>query len=105
MSIHPTLKGVPKGTVQRSVFSRIERIRMLLQKGMWKEGDSVIGLPKLKVVKVKFKKEKAEKVATEITAAGVAPAGAVPVAAEAGKPASGVKPAAASKAAAAPKAK
>ncbi|MDP3143290.1 MAG: small basic protein [Candidatus Omnitrophota bacterium] len=102
MSIHPTLKGVPKGTVQRSVFSRIERIRMLLQKGTWKEGDSVIGLPKLKVVKVKFKKEKAEKTAVDATVAGTAP-GAAP-ATEAGKSASGAKPAAVSKAAA-PKAK
>jgi len=102
MSIHPTLKGVQKGAVQRSVFSRIERIRLLLQKGTWKEGDSVIGLPKIKVVRVKFKKEKAEKVPAEAAAAGIA----VPAAAEAGKSAAATpKAAVAPKAAATPKAK
>lgn len=105
MSIHPTLKGIPKGAVQRSVFTRIERIRILLQKGLWKEGDSVLGLPKLKVVRVKFKKEKAEKTA-EATA-GVTPGAAAPTAAEAAtKPAAAAKPAAApSKTAASSKAK
>ncbi|MFZ5799999.1 MAG: small basic protein [Candidatus Omnitrophota bacterium] len=73
MSIHPTLRGMPKGSVQRSVLTRIERIRSLLQKGLWKEGDAVIGLPKLKVVKIKFKKEKAEKAAEATAGAAGAP--------------------------------
>jgi hypothetical protein len=41
---------------------------MMLEKGKWKEGDKIYGLPKIKTVRIKIKKEKAEK-ATE-TAAG-----------------------------------
>lgn len=95
MSIHPTLRGIPKGSMQRSVLTRIERIRTLLQKGLWKEGDAVIGLPKLKVIKIKFKKEKTEKAVEAAPGAGAV---AAPAAAESTK-------AAPAKGAAAPKAK
>lgn len=75
MSIHPSLSS--KDTKkERSVLKRTERIRMMWEKGRWKEGDSVFGLPKIKTVRIKIKKEKAKE-ATEATAAQgtTAPAG------------------------------
>lgn len=74
MSMHPSLKASEKGKKARSVLKRIERIKTMMDKEKWKEGDSVYGLPKLKTVKIKvMKKEKsAEKAAGEGTAAGAA---------------------------------
>ena len=73
MSIHPSLSSSGKDSKPRSVLKRIERMRLMLEKGQWKEGDAVYGLPKIKTVRIKIKKEKAEKV--EATAAeGAAPA-------------------------------
>jgi len=69
MSIHPSLRGADKDKQQRSVLKRIERIKHLIGKGLWKEGDTVFGLPKIKVIKIKFKKEKAEKPEEEAAAA------------------------------------
>lgn len=74
MSIHPSLALSDKDKKQRSVLKRTERIRMMMEKGNWKEGDKVYGLPKIKTVRIKIKKEKVEK-------AEVAPVeGAAPVA-------------------------
>lgn len=101
MSLHPSLKVDTAGTQQRSVLSRIERIKELMKKGLWKEGTSVVGLPKTKIVRLKTKKEKAKK--EETAAGGAAPAagaaaGAKPAAAGSAKPAAGAaKPAAADK--------
>ncbi|MFA5311166.1 MAG: small basic protein [Candidatus Omnitrophota bacterium] len=61
MSIHPSLTVSDKDKKQRSVLKRNERIRTMLEKGDWKEGDRVYGLPKLKTIRIKIKKEKAEK--------------------------------------------
>lgn len=58
MSIHPSLRISEKGKKQRSVLKRTERIKMLQEKGEWKEGDPVFGLPKIKTVRIKIKKEK-----------------------------------------------
>jgi len=68
MSIHPSLGISEKDKKQRSVLKRSERLRSMMEKGNWKEGDKVYGLPKLKAIRIKIKKEKAEK-ATEATAA------------------------------------
>ncbi len=62
MSIHPSLEISDKDKKQRSVLKRTERIRSMMEKGKWKEGDNVYGLPKIKTVRIKIKKEKAEKV-------------------------------------------
>ena len=43
------------------------------EKGDWKQGDSVYGLPKIKTLRIKIKKEKVEKAATT-TEEGAAPA-------------------------------
>ena len=56
MALHPSLKIDSAVTQQRSVLSRIERIKDLMKKGLWKEGQSVTGLPKTKILKIKAKK-------------------------------------------------
>ncbi len=75
MSIHPTLKIAAKGSQQRSVLTRIERIKSLMEKDLWKDGRSVTGLPKIKLIKVKFKKEKAAEKPAEGQAAATGAAG------------------------------
>lgn len=76
MSIHPSLAISENDKKQRSVLKRTERIRTLMEKGDWKEGDKVYGLPKIKAVRIKIKKEKAEKAETATPAAGAATAAA-----------------------------
>ena len=71
MSLHPSLKIDSAGTQQRSVLSRIERIKDLMQKDLWKDGQSVIGLPKTKIIKIKtVSKEKKEEGTEEGEAKG-----------------------------------
>lgn len=73
MSIHPSLKAPAQDKQQRSVLKRIERLKTLLEKGLWHEGDSVFSLPKTKIFRLKIKKEKAvEKKPAEGTAEGEA---------------------------------
>jgi small basic protein (TIGR04137 family) len=70
MSIHPSLNFSEKDKKQRSVLKRIERLKTMMEKGNWKEGDPVFGLPKIKTLKLKIKKEKtAEKAEGEGTTA------------------------------------
>lgn len=79
MSIHPSLTVSEKDKLARSVLKRTERIRQMQEKGRWKQGDAVYGLPKIKTLKIKIKKEKIEKVdatATEGVAAAPAATGA-----------------------------
>ncbi len=76
MSIHPSLNISDKDKKQRSVMKRTERLKYMQEKGAWKEGDNVFGLPKIKTLKIKIKKEKAEKAET------TAEAGATTAAAE-----------------------
>ncbi len=90
MSVHPSLAISESDKKQRSVLKRTERIRSMLEKGQWKEGDKVYGLPKIKTIRIKIKKEKIEK-AADGTTAGEATAAA---------PAAGAKEAAAGKTAA-----
>lgn len=69
MSIHPSLNTPAKDKIQRSVLKRAEKIKTLLEKGLWKKGDSVFGLPKIKIFRIKIKKEKAAEKPTEATEA------------------------------------
>ena len=81
MSIHPSLRGVDTLIGERSVFSRVERLNLLMKQGKFKpEGDSVFGLPK---VRTRFKVAGAKKVKAPKAEAG-APA-AAPAPAPAGK--------------------
>lgn len=58
MTIDKTLR-VRTGTIRnRNVLTRAERITRLLAADRWKEGDSVYGLPKVRVQKVSLKKKK-----------------------------------------------
>jgi small basic protein (TIGR04137 family) len=61
MSLHPSLKIDTAGAKQRTVLSRIERIKELMKKDLWKDGQKVTALPKTKVLKVKAKKTKVKK--------------------------------------------
>lgn len=61
MSIHPSLSISEKDKKQRSVLKRSERIKTMIEKGEWKEGDKIYGLPKIKTIRIRVKKEKAEK--------------------------------------------
>ncbi|HVS09240.1 MAG TPA: small basic protein [Planctomycetota bacterium] len=82
MSIHPSLRGVDTLIGERSVFSRVERLNLLMKQGKFKpEGDSVFGLPK---VRTRFKVAGAKKVKAPKAEAG-APAAAAPAPAPAGK--------------------
>ncbi len=57
MSLHSSLKIDKASATSRSVQTRIERIKELMKKGLWKEETSVVGLPKTKQIRVKAKKK------------------------------------------------
>ena len=57
MSLHPSLRVDTAGAQQRTVLTRIERIKDLMKKDLWKEGQDVLGLPKTKIIKLKAKKK------------------------------------------------
>lgn len=48
MSKHNSLKASGTAGGKRSVMKRFERIKVLRERGQWKEGQSPIGLPKTK---------------------------------------------------------
>jgi small basic protein (TIGR04137 family) len=61
MTIDKSLR-VRKGLMRsRNVLTRAERIEKLSQADRWEEGDPVLGLPKVRVVKVSLKKKKKAK--------------------------------------------
>jgi small basic protein (TIGR04137 family) len=74
MALHPSLRIDTAGAQQRTVLSRIERIKDLMHRGLW-EGKTVTGLPKSKVLRVKSRKTKSKE-AAEGAATGAAPAAA-----------------------------
>jgi small basic protein (TIGR04137 family) len=58
MTIDKSLK-IRRGLIKnRSVLSRAERITRLTETERWKEGDPVLGLPKVRVIKLALKKKK-----------------------------------------------
>jgi small basic protein (TIGR04137 family) len=91
MTIDKSLKVRRGATRNRSVLTRVERIARLQQADRWKEGDSPLGLPKVRVRKLTMKKKKKKKDEEEGTAAAEGGA-AAPAAAAAAKPAAGAKP-------------
>jgi small basic protein (TIGR04137 family) len=65
MTIDKSLK-VSRGLIKnRSVLSRAERIERLRDADRWNEGDPVLGLPKVRVIKISLKKKKKVKKAEE----------------------------------------
>ena len=75
MTIDKSLKIRRGGMGNRNVLTRVERIQKLEENERWKEGDRLMGLPKVRVQKVtlkkkkKVKKEEEEGEATEATPA------------------------------------
>ncbi|MDD5255097.1 MAG: small basic protein [Candidatus Omnitrophica bacterium] len=91
MSIHPSLKTSGKDEKDKSVLKRIERLRIMMEKNQWKEGDAVCGLPKMKTLRIKIKKEKAAAEKTDAAAGAAETPAKAPAAA--GKAAAGKAPA------------
>jgi small basic protein (TIGR04137 family) len=90
MTIDKSLKVRRGATRNRSVLTRVERIARLREADRWKDGDSPLGLPKVRVRKLTMKKKKKKK--DEEGAAAEGGAAAAPAAAAGGKaPAAGGK--------------
>ena len=71
MSIHPSLRGVDNLVGERSVFTRLERIQILMKAGKFDpEAGNVHGLPK---VRTRFKSVGKKKAAAEPKAEGAEP--------------------------------
>ena len=85
MTIDKSLRVKRGATRNRSVLTRVERIARLTEVDAWKEGDSPLGLPKVRVRKLTMKKKKKKK--EEEGAEGAAEAGAAAPAAGAKAPA------------------
>src|SRR6476620_11187524 len=87
MTIDKSLRVKAGAISNRNVLTRAERIAKLKESERWHEGDSVLGLAKVRVLKLALKKKKKAAKAEE-GAEGAAPA------AGAAAPATGAKPAA-----------
>lgn len=58
MTIDKSLK-IKAGSVKtRNVLTRAERLTKLMETERWSEGDSVYGMPKVRVQKISLKKKK-----------------------------------------------
>ncbi len=78
MTMDKSLK-VHRGLVRsRSVLTRAERIERLKSAERWKEGDSPLGLAKVRVYKISMKKKKKKKEEEEGAAEGAAAPAAAP---------------------------
>ena len=84
MTIDKSLRVKRGATRNRSVLTRVERIARLTEVDAWKEGDSPLGLPKVRVRKLTMKKKKKKK-EEEGTAEGAAAGAAAPAAAAGAK--------------------
>ncbi len=58
MTIDKSLKIRRGGSANRSVLTRMERLSKLQEADRWKEGDSPLGLPKVRVRKLVLRKKK-----------------------------------------------
>src|SRR6188472_2115687 len=85
MTIDKSLRVKLGATRNRSVLTRVERIARLTEADAWKEGDSPLGLPKVRVRELTMKKKRKKK---EEEGAAEGGAAAAPAAAAA-KPAAG----------------
>ena len=72
MSIHSSLRTNKHAAgAMRNVLKRHERVRHLMTSGLWTDGRSVFGLPKIKQMKMKARKAASKE---KEAAAGQAPA-------------------------------
>ena len=74
MSLHSSLRVDKAGAAQRTVLTRIERIKEIIKKGDWSDESLVTNLPKTKQVRVKAGKKKAKAADAAPAAAGAKPA-------------------------------
>jgi small basic protein (TIGR04137 family) len=88
MTIDKSLKVKGSGIQNRNVLTRAERIEKLIAAEKFKEGDKVLGLPKVRVIKLALKKKKKAKAEEGAEGAAKPAAGGA-----AAKPAAGAKPA------------
>ena len=58
MTIDKSLKIKAGGIKQRNVMTRGERLERLAATDRWQEGESVLGIPKVRVQKLAMKKKK-----------------------------------------------
>lgn len=58
MTIDKSLKVKRGMNTNRSVMTRVERLKVLIENGRWAEGDSPLGIPKVRVRKLTMKKKK-----------------------------------------------
>ena len=86
MTIDKSLRVKAGAIKNRNVLTRAERILKLKEAERWKEGDRVLGLPKVRVLKLALKKKKKAKAEEGAEGADKAAAGG---AAATGKPAAG----------------
>ncbi len=70
MTIDKSLKVRRGATSSRSVLTRIERLEKLKEMDRWTEGDSPLGLAKVRVRKLQLKKKKKEKKEEDATTKG-----------------------------------
>jgi small basic protein (TIGR04137 family) len=61
MTIDKSLKVRAGAIRSRNVLTRAERLTRLAESERWKEGDDVLGLPKVRVQKISLKKKKKAK--------------------------------------------
>ena len=65
MTIDKSLK-IQRGLIKnRNVLTRVERLSKLQEQDRWQDGDSIFGLPKVRVQKISLKKKKKVKTADE----------------------------------------
>jgi len=83
MTIDKSLRVKAGAISNRNVLTRAERIAKLKETERWQEGSSVLGLPKVRVLKLALKKKKKAAKAEE------GAEGATPAAGGAAKPAAG----------------
>jgi small basic protein (TIGR04137 family) len=76
MTIDKSLRVKRGATRNRSVLTRVERIARLQEADRWNEGDSPLGLPKVRVRKLAMKKKKKKKEEEGAEGAEAAPAAA-----------------------------
>lgn len=65
MTIDKTLKVRAGLTRSRSVLTRAERLEQLKSADRWSDGDSPMGLPKVRVFKLAMKKKKKKEEETD----------------------------------------
>jgi small basic protein (TIGR04137 family) len=75
MTIDKSLRVKRGATRNRSVLTRVERIARLQEADAWTDGDSPLGLPKVRVRKLTMKKKKKKKEEEGAEGAAATPAG------------------------------